>query len=49
MSQRTDKMLKYFREHKTYMEDRVNAGIELYRKGVAKFNFVDKEVVVVYY
>ena len=43
MSQRADKMLKYFREHKTYMEDRVNAGIELYRKGVAKFNFVDKD------
>ena len=43
MSHRADKMLKYFKEHKTYMEDRVNAGIELYRKGIAKFNFVDAD------
>lgn len=43
MSERAKIILKAFRENKTYMEDRVQSGIEANRKGWAKIRVVDKE------
>lgn len=43
MSTRSEKMLKFFNEHKSYMDKRVNTGIELYRKGIAKFIVIDAD------
>lgn len=36
---RADAALKYFREHKDFMDTRVNSGIELHRKGDATITF----------
>lgn len=41
MADRASKILKPFEEHRAYMEDRVNAGIEANRKGLAELKFVD--------
>lgn len=43
MSDRAKTILKPFEENRAYMEDRVNAGIEANRKGLAQLNFVDAE------
>lgn len=43
MATRADGVMKYFREHKTWMEDRINSGIETNRKGYMKLSFVDSE------
>jgi len=40
---RRETVLKYFEEQKDFMEERVKTGIELYRKGYAKIQFVDKD------
>ena len=42
MSDRRERMLKYFRNHKEYMDQRVEQGIEENRKGLAKLTFVDE-------
>lgn len=43
MLDRAKNILKPFEENRAYMEDRVNAGIEAYRKGLAELEFVDSE------
>ena len=43
MSERADKVLRKFRENSAFMEDRVQSGIEAYRKGFAKLSFVDQD------
>lgn len=43
MSERAEIILKAFRENKTYMEDRVQSGIEAHRKGWATIRVEDAE------
>ncbi len=40
---RAEKILKYFREQKAWMEDRIESGIEANRKGWMNLSFVDSE------
>ena len=40
---RKSSALKYFRENKEYMEDRIQSGIEANRKGWGKIRFVDTQ------
>lgn len=43
MSERSKAVLKYFEEQKDFVKARVDAGIELYRKGTARIQVVDGE------
>lgn len=43
MSDRSKMILKPFEEHRTYMEDRINTGIEAHRKGLASLHFEDAQ------
>ncbi len=40
---RAQQALRYFAQHKTWMEDRIESGIEAHRKGWLKLRFVDSE------
>lgn len=40
---RKDTALRYFEENRDYVDYRVKTGVELYRKGNAKLNIVDKD------
>lgn len=43
MSERAQKVLRYFEEQKDFTKARVESGIELYRKGDARVRVVDKD------
>ena len=43
MSERKQQVLRYFEEQKDFVDARVKAGIELYRKGDTRVQVVDKE------
>lgn len=43
MSDRAKKVLKYFEEQKDFVDARVKAGIELYRKSTVRIRILDKE------
>ncbi len=43
MSERMDAVMKPFRENEDFVRERINYGIELYRKGYNTIRFTDKE------